>query len=103
MERLDHSHDVLALAVAPTGRVVATATLDGQIYLWNAVEGELLGTIEGRRDIGGGRAMGDSRSVANRDAGRRAVPSAMRCCSWWFVVGMVAACAHGVCMCTHRR
>lgn len=69
MECLDHSHDVLALAVAPTGRVVATATLDGQIYLWNAVEGELIGTIEGRRDIGGGRGVDDKRSLANRDAG----------------------------------
>lgn len=69
MESLEHNHDVLALAVAPTGRVAATATLDGQLYLWNVADGELIGTIEGRRDIGGGRGLDDKRSAVNRDAG----------------------------------
>ena len=32
---LQHNHDVLALAFRPNGTLLATATLDGQIYLWN--------------------------------------------------------------------
>jgi WD40 repeat protein len=38
---LQHSHEVLALAWAPSGKLLASATLDGQIYLWNPLEAEL--------------------------------------------------------------
>jgi WD40 repeat protein len=36
LEILQHSHDVLALAWRPDGKLLAAATLDGQISLWNA-------------------------------------------------------------------
>lgn len=39
LEVLDHSHDVLALAWRPDGKQLASATLDGQIYFWNAQVG----------------------------------------------------------------
>lgn len=42
MEALQHSHDVLALAYRPDGKLLASATLDGQIYLWDPQEGHLL-------------------------------------------------------------
>ena len=42
MEVLQHTHDVLALAWAPSGKMLASATLDGQIYLWDPLEAELL-------------------------------------------------------------
>lgn len=32
---LQHNHDVLAVAFRPDGKLLASATLDGQIYLWN--------------------------------------------------------------------
>lgn len=38
---LQHDHDVLALAYHPNGKLLATATLDAQIYLWNPMEAEL--------------------------------------------------------------
>lgn len=38
---LQHSHEVLALAWAPSGKLLASATLDGQIYLWDPLEAEL--------------------------------------------------------------
>ena len=41
VEVLQHAHDVLALAWAPNGKQLASATLDGQIYLWDALEAEL--------------------------------------------------------------
>jgi WD40 repeat protein len=42
VEVLQHSHEVLALAWAPSGKRLASATLDGQIYLWDPLEAELL-------------------------------------------------------------
>jgi periodic tryptophan protein 2 len=59
LEILQHQHDVLALAWRPDGKLLASATLDGQIYLWNAADAVLEGVIEGRRDIKGGRLAGD--------------------------------------------
>ena len=41
VEVLQHSHDVLALAWAPSGKLLASSTLDGQIWLWDPLEGEL--------------------------------------------------------------
>ncbi len=41
VEVLQHSHEVLALAWAPSGKMLASATLDGQIYLWDPLEEEL--------------------------------------------------------------
>lgn len=41
VEVLQHAHDVLALAWRPDGKLLASATLDGQIYLWDPLEGEL--------------------------------------------------------------
>nr|ADI46885.1 UTP1f [Volvox carteri f. nagariensis] len=66
---LDHRHDVLAIAMRADGRQLAAATADGSIYLWDPVEGELQGTIEGRRDIRGPRLASDRRTAANSSAG----------------------------------
>ncbi|KAK9830156.1 hypothetical protein WJX72_010038 [[Myrmecia] bisecta] len=69
IEVLDHNHDVLAVAFRPDGKLLASATLDGQIYLWDPLEGELQGTIEGRRDIAGGRQASDRRAAGNSTSG----------------------------------
>ena len=52
---LQHSHEVLALAPRPDGKQLCTATLDGQLSFWDADDGELKGTLECRRDVGGGQ------------------------------------------------
>lgn len=38
---LPHAHDVLAVAFRPDGKQLACATLDGQLHLWDPLEGEL--------------------------------------------------------------
>ena len=42
MDLLQHDHDVLAVAFRPDGKLLASATLDAQIMLWDPNEGELL-------------------------------------------------------------
>ncbi|KAG2492638.1 hypothetical protein HYH03_009054 [Edaphochlamys debaryana] len=64
-DSLEHRHEVMALAVRGDGRLLASAALDGSIYLWDPVEGVLQGTIEGRRDIRGGRLHADRRAASN--------------------------------------
>eukprot|EP00897_Mesotaenium_endlicherianum_P009036 jgi/Mesen1/8160/ME000438S07262 len=70
VESLPHTHDVLALAFRPDGKQVASATLDGQINFWDPIEGELQGSIEGRRDVTGGRLAGDRQTAGNSSAGK---------------------------------
>lgn len=38
LEVLQHNHDVLSIAFRPDGKLLASATLDGQIYFWNPQE-----------------------------------------------------------------
>lgn len=65
-----HTTDVLSIAFSPSGKLLAVSTLDGSISFWDMDEARQVGTIEGRRDIAGGRyAAGDLRSAANVAAG----------------------------------
>ncbi|KAF7824873.1 periodic tryptophan protein 2-like protein [Senna tora] len=70
VETFPHTHDVLTVAYRPDGRQLACSTLDGQIHFWDPMDGLLMYTIEGRRDIAGGRLMTDRRSAANSSSGK---------------------------------
>ncbi|WCJ40615.1 periodic tryptophan protein 2 [Euphorbia peplus] len=70
VEPFIHTHDVLTVVYRPDGKQLASSTLDGQIHFWDPVDGLLMYTIEGRRDIAGGRLMTDRRSAANSTAGK---------------------------------
>ncbi|KAL6513035.1 U3 snoRNP protein [Orobanche minor] len=70
VEKFGHTHDVLTLVYRPDGKQLACSTLDGQIHFWDPIEGLEMYTIEGRRDIAGGRLMTDRRSAANSTAGK---------------------------------
>ncbi|KAI5075509.1 hypothetical protein GOP47_0009585 [Adiantum capillus-veneris] len=70
LETFPHNHDVLTVAYRPDGRQLASTTLNGQIHLWDPVEGQLTATIEGRRDIAGGRLISDKRTAANSSSGK---------------------------------
>ncbi|GAB2269473.1 U3 snoRNP protein [Dionaea muscipula] len=70
VERFGHTHDVLTVAYRPDGKQLASSTLDGHIHFWDPLEGILMYTIEGRRDIAGGRLMTDRRAAANSSSGK---------------------------------
>ncbi|KAM7480378.1 hypothetical protein LguiA_028591 [Lonicera macranthoides] len=70
VETFPHTHDVLTVVYRPDGKQLASSTLDGQIHFWDPIEGLLMFTIEGRRDITGGRLMTDRRSAANSSSGK---------------------------------
>ncbi|KAJ3670982.1 hypothetical protein LUZ60_008408 [Juncus effusus] len=69
-ESFPHNHDVLTLTYRPDGRQLACSTLDGLIHFWDPQEGLLTGTIEGRRDIAGGRLMTDRRTAESSGMGK---------------------------------
>lgn len=70
LETFLHTHDVLTVAYRPDGKQLASTTLNGQIHLWDPMEGQLMGIIEGRRDIAGGRLISDRRTAANSSSGK---------------------------------
>ena len=45
---LQHAHEVLAVAMHPTGRCLAAATLNGEISFWDTQEAALSGVIDVR-------------------------------------------------------
>ncbi|KAK9149703.1 hypothetical protein Scep_008460 [Stephania cephalantha] len=70
VETFPHTHDVLTSVYRPDGKQLACSTLDGQIHFWDPLDGVLMYSIEGRRDIAGGRLMTDRRSAANSSSGK---------------------------------
>ncbi|XP_057725942.1 periodic tryptophan protein 2 [Arachis stenosperma] len=70
VETFPHTHEVLTVVYRPDGRQLACSTLDGQIHFWDPIEGLLMYTIEGARDIAGGRLMTDRRTSANSSSGK---------------------------------
>jgi periodic tryptophan protein 2 len=64
-ETMEHGCDVLALCFRPDGKVVCTATTNGNLTFWDVESGSQLSTIEGRRDIAGGRHSTDRVTADN--------------------------------------
>ena len=62
---LKHGSDVTALSFNPDGGILAVATLDGQIALWDAKTAEQTGSIDGRADVAGGRSALSKASKRN--------------------------------------
>eukprot|EP01025_Chloroclados_australasicus_P005925 TRINITY_DN1192_c0_g1_i5.p1 TRINITY_DN1192_c0_g1~~TRINITY_DN1192_c0_g1_i5.p1 ORF type:complete len:967 (-),score=113.08 TRINITY_DN1192_c0_g1_i5:314-3214(-) len=87
LESLHHNHDVLAIAFRPDGKQLAAATLAGQICLWNPEDAILLGTIEGRRDIVGGRLTNDRRVASHLQGGRCFTSIAYSADGAWIIAG----------------
>eukprot|EP00466_Bigelowiella_natans_P010548 jgi/Bigna1/87845/estExt_fgenesh1_pg.C_250009 len=60
VESLDHSGEVLCVAVRPDGDQVCSADLTGQLYFWDPQA-----QLKGRKDIMGGRRRDDAREAKN--------------------------------------
>ncbi|TRY72244.1 hypothetical protein TCAL_08454 [Tigriopus californicus] len=58
-ESVPLSSDATAVAFRPDGQQVAVATLNGQIQFFDPRSGTQTGTIEGKKDLGGGRSDTD--------------------------------------------
>lgn len=70
VETFNHTHDVLTVVYRPDSKQIACSTLDGHIHFWDPIEGVETASIDGRRDIKGGRLMGDRRTAENSSAGK---------------------------------
>ena len=69
-ETLQHEAEVLALAYSPNGKFLASATMDGNINIWDIDNVIQVSTIEGRKDIAGGRLLGSARTAKSSDANK---------------------------------
>ncbi|KAI8925529.1 quinon protein alcohol dehydrogenase-like superfamily [Entophlyctis helioformis] len=67
-DSFDHLSEVLTIAFAPDGKHFAATTLSGQICFWNLGLGKQVATIEGRKDISGGRSVADRVTADNSSA-----------------------------------
>ena len=65
IEPLVLGSDGLCLAYKPNGLEFAVATLNGQILVFEVEQGKQIQTIEGRKDIAGGRMTNDRRTAQN--------------------------------------
>ncbi|CAG8552856.1 23585_t:CDS:2 [Dentiscutata erythropus] len=70
VEVFRHTSDVLTVVFRPDGKQLASSTLDGQITFWNVENGDQVGTVEGRKDISGGRKANDRTTAANSSSGK---------------------------------
>ncbi|KAK9760543.1 U3 snoRNP protein [Basidiobolus ranarum] len=70
VESFNHNSEVLSVTFNPNGKEVCASTLDGNISFWNVEHGTQTTTIEGRRDISGGRKSADKISAENSSAGK---------------------------------
>mmetsp|Transcript_4564 Transcript_4564/g.6469 ORF Transcript_4564/g.6469 Transcript_4564/m.6469 type:complete len:933 (+) Transcript_4564:1-2799(+) len=69
-ETLKHSKDVVCCAIRPDGVQMVTGTIGGTLSIWNLEESRLLGEIDGRKDISGGRKVNDRMTSDNNAASR---------------------------------
>ena len=55
VDALSHASEVVSVDFHPNNKDIVSTTLGGQIYMWQAAEGNLIGIIDCKDDIAGGR------------------------------------------------
>jgi periodic tryptophan protein 2 len=55
VDSLAHTSEVLSVDFHPNNKDIISTTLGGQMYMWQAAEGNLIGIIDCKDDIAGGR------------------------------------------------
>ena len=69
-ESLQHSTDVVCVAIRPDGKEICTGSIGGLLTFWDVEDAKLKFEIDGRRDIAGGRKMNDRMTADNNAASR---------------------------------
>jgi len=69
-ESLRHSQDVVCCAFRLDGMQLCTGTIGGLLSFWKVEDCSLIGEIDGRRDIAGGRKVNDRMTSYNNSASR---------------------------------
>jgi len=65
IDSLGHPSEVLSVDFHPNNKDLVATTLSGQIYTWQAEEGHLIGIIDCKDDVAGGRLRDDRVSAKN--------------------------------------
>jgi periodic tryptophan protein 2 len=50
-DTLHHNSEITALSVRPDGRELCTATMKGEVLLWDISDANIIGTMDVDRDI----------------------------------------------------
>eukprot|EP01119_Soliformovum_irregulare_P016311 TRINITY_DN4701_c0_g1_i1.p1 TRINITY_DN4701_c0_g1~~TRINITY_DN4701_c0_g1_i1.p1 ORF type:complete len:702 (-),score=243.40 TRINITY_DN4701_c0_g1_i1:55-2160(-) len=58
---LQHNSDVLTLAIRPDGKELCTSDMTGTFTFWHIDSSSIVGLIEAKKDLGGGRVEGNPR------------------------------------------
>lgn len=69
-EALHLQSDITAISIRPDSKQVAISTLNGQLTFWSLIEATQLAGSDTRRDVSGGRKLGDRRMAANVDGSK---------------------------------
>lgn len=69
-EALLHESEILAVSFSPNGKFLCTATMDGNLNFWDIENALQVGTIEGRKDISGGRLYASARTAKTSEANK---------------------------------
>jgi len=65
-EPLQLQADILCVRIRPDSQQIAVSSLDGQLTFWSLRDGtQQTGTVDGRRDVSGGRMLSDRRTAAS--------------------------------------
>lgn len=69
-ESLQHNSDVVCVAFRPDGKVVCAGTTKGLLIFWDVEDASIMHTIDGRKDIKGGRKINDRMTADNNASSR---------------------------------
>jgi periodic tryptophan protein 2 len=69
-ESLQHSTDVVCVAIRPDGKEICTGSIGGLLTFWDVEAAKLKYEIDGRRDIAGGRKVNDRMTADNNASSR---------------------------------
>ena len=64
-ESLQLTSDLLCIAIRPDSMQLAASSLDGQLTFWDLASSVQDATLDGRRDVSGGRTLRSSRTAAS--------------------------------------